>query len=119
QEGPAPIEVGHDGRWFRLPGSEVVWLERRGPLRRMVLALAQHRLAKPGLARHWEELVEVAWPGQHPTPESARNRVYVAIANLRNLGLREALLTHDEGYLIDPALPLTLVEQAPEAKKPA
>jgi hypothetical protein len=118
-EGPAPIEVGHDGRWFRVPGSEVVWLERRGSLRRMVLALAQDRLQRPGQARHWEELVEVAWPGQHPTPESARNRVYVAIANLRNLGLREALVTHDEGYLIDPALPLSLVESAPDEKKSA
>ncbi|MEM6991151.1 MAG: hypothetical protein AAF721_11655 [Myxococcota bacterium] len=34
------------------------------------------------------------------------NRVYVALTTLRKLGLRDYLLSQDDGYLLDPAMPI-------------
>ena len=41
--------------------------------------------------------------GRAAPPEAASKRLRVAIATLRSLGMREALLTRDDGYLLDPA----------------
>jgi hypothetical protein len=51
-------------------------------------------------------LAEAGWPGERILVEAAATRVRVAIATLRKLGLREVLLTRDEGYLIDPEVDL-------------
>ena len=41
-------------------------------------------------------------------------RVHQAIATLRKLGLRSALLRKQDGYLLDPSVPVTRV-QKPDA----
>jgi hypothetical protein len=40
--------------------------------------------------------------------EAAVNRVRVAIAELRKLGLRDALLSAERGYLVSPVLSVTI-----------
>ena len=41
--------------------------------------------------------------------ESAlRNRIRVAIATLRRRGMKRVILWRKDGYLIDPAVPLTM-----------
>jgi cell division protein FtsI (penicillin-binding protein 3) len=40
------------------------------------------------------------------SPESARNRLKVAVSTLRKSGLEPILQTHAGGYLLDPAIPV-------------
>lgn len=51
-----------------------------------------------------DQLVEAGWPGERPTPKSARNRLHVALSNLRKRGLREVLLRHPTGYALSRVL---------------
>jgi DNA-binding SARP family transcriptional activator len=39
-------------------------------------------------------------------PDAARQRLRTAIWTLRKLGLEPLLLTRDDGYLLDPAVPI-------------
>lgn len=42
-------------------------------------------------------------------PDAASKRIRVAISTLRGLGLSRAILTREDGYAIDPELPVTVV----------
>ena len=54
-----------------------------------------------------EAVFRCGWPGDRANPSSAANRVRVALARLRKLGLGDALLSRD-GYLLDPAIPIMI-----------
>jgi tetratricopeptide (TPR) repeat protein len=101
--GPALV-VGAQG--FTLDSQPAVSLARRAPLRRLLTALAEARLRHPGVVVTVAELVRAGWGDERILPQSATQRVRVAIAELRALGLRPALLSRDGGYLLDPHLPL-------------
>jgi hypothetical protein len=79
---------------------------RRVAPKRLLLALAQARLAHAGSVLAPQELVGAGWPNERMRPEAARQRLRTAIWTLRKLGLEPVLLTRDEGYLLDPAVPL-------------
>jgi hypothetical protein len=81
-------------------------LSRRRPLWLLVEALAEARLASPGKALDRDALLEHAWPGERIHPEAALNRLYVAIATLRRLGIRDVLVSRDAGYMLDPGVAL-------------
>lgn len=100
---PAGLVVGADGRFFRL-GDEEVNLGRRGPLRKVLLALAKKRVASPGVGLSNEEVLEAGWPGEKMQHEAGLARVYTTIQRLRGLGLQSLLVTHDDGYLLDEAV---------------
>ncbi len=110
--GQRSLVIGEDGATFQLPeGDDVIDLARRAPLRRLVLALARHRVESPGEALGLDDLLEAGWPGEHIAHEAAVNRLHVALATLRKLGLRTVLLTGERGYLLDPTVPITLLDQ--------
>lgn len=77
-------------------------LGRRGSLRRVLLALLVEHRERPGKSTSGEALAAHGWPDERIRAESASARLRVTIATLRKLGLRELLLTRDDGYLIDP-----------------
>jgi hypothetical protein len=56
-------------------------------------------------------LFAVGWPNESITPASAANRVYVALAKLRKRGLKPLLLRQNDGYLLDPAVPVAHVRK--------
>lgn len=91
---PAATRVVVDGRALNF--------ERRGPLRRVLLALAQHQ-GRPLTA---SALREAGWPGERMGPDSASARVYMAIRRLRELGLESVLLTTEQGYQLSAQLEL-------------
>ncbi len=102
EEAPV-LRVAADQRRFAL-GAHEVDLSRRGPARRTFQALlAQHR-AEPDAPLSSDMLFAAAWPGQTVGPQSARNRVYAAVRELRRLGLGPWLLTAEGGYLLSSAL---------------
>jgi DNA-binding SARP family transcriptional activator len=80
-----------------------------GPLRRVLAALLEARLESPGAAISVQALAGAAWPDEQILEAAAKNRVRVAIANLRSLGLRTAIHTRQDGYLIAEELPLLLL----------
>jgi tetratricopeptide (TPR) repeat protein len=97
------LVVGEGGRWFRQPGAPVVDLERRKPLARILDRLAEARVTAPDALVSRDALERAGWPGERIVPAAAAHRVRVAISTLRKLGLAGALLTRDDGYLLDPS----------------
>jgi len=95
---PSVLRVERQGRWFEIDGARVD-LGRRGALRRILVALATRR--DRGLKQ--SELVEAGWPGERVLVDAAATRVRVAIATLRQLGLRALLVTRDDGYVLEGA----------------
>ena len=94
--------VGPEARWVRAPGGSTLDLARRGSLRRVLDALVTRRIESPGVAWSPDALLAAAWPGDRVGHEPGMMRVYSAVRRLRTLGLGAALLTRDDGYLIDP-----------------
>ncbi|MBS2017501.1 MAG: helix-turn-helix domain-containing protein [Deltaproteobacteria bacterium] len=94
------LVVSRQGAFFQLGGAPAVMLTQRSPLGRIVALLAEARLASPGKLVTDEQLVARAWPGERMVPRARRNRLHVAIATLRKLGLRPVLERRDEGYLL-------------------
>jgi hypothetical protein len=58
------------------------------------------------------ELLEAGWPGERVLPDAGANRVYVALATLRKMGLKEVLKSNDSGYFLDPAVPVLVQRTA-------
>lgn len=95
----AVLCVSRDGRRVELDGRALDF-SRRGPLRRVLLALAETSTTSLSAA----QVQEAGWPGEKMFPESAAARVYMAIRRLRELGLESVLLTRDDGYVLSPQL---------------
>lgn len=99
----APVlRLGPDALWFAVDDYAPVDLARRGPMRRMLAALVDARQSRPGRTLDRDALFGAGWPDERVQIEAAATRVRVAVATLRKLGLRELLVTRDDGYLIDP-----------------
>ncbi len=64
------------------------------------------RLTTPGRALSADELVAAGWPDERLRPDSARNRLQVALSTLRKLGLRPLLERSKGGYRLAPGVPL-------------
>lgn len=103
------LRVSRDGRRVQV-GSERFDFSRRGPLRRVLVALVEARLRSAGQALSAGDVQEAGWPGEKMFAESAAARVYMAIRRLRELGLGPALRTVDAGYLLDANVDVAWLE---------
>ena len=92
-------------QWFEWE-DEVVDLSRRGAPRRILARLVEAHAEAPGRGLDTDQIVEAGWPDEPLHPEAAKSRVYTAIRTLRDFGLRDLLLTTDEGYVLDPEVPI-------------
>lgn len=101
-EASSTLRIATDAAWFELAGGTRIDLGRRGALRRILGALAEQRIAAVGQGLATSTLAERGWPGERVLVEAAATRVRVAVATLRRLGLRNTILTRDDGYLVDP-----------------
>lgn len=106
--------IDPEGRWFRL-GDEEVLLGRRRVLHRILRRLATRRSEAPGAPVSHDELFAAGWPEERALRSSAENRIRVAMATLRALGLRTVLKTGERSYWIDPAIELA-VDAGPTAR---
>ncbi len=93
--------VERTGAWFRAPRGAPVDVARRTPLRTLLGALLTARLERPGRPVATTELMRLAWSDTKDLPV-LQNRLRVAIATLRKLGLASSLFTQAGGYLLDP-----------------
>ena len=96
------LVVERAGMWFQIDGGPTVKLDGRKILRSILVALMSLRLEKPGKGITTTGIQAIGWPGDKMLAEAARNRVYVAVLALRDVGLREFILNEDGRYLLDP-----------------
>ena len=106
--GREPLVVGTDARWLRLPSRQRIELPRQRAMRLILLALVRERLARPGHALSWEQLLAQGWPGERMLHDAGYVRVRVALSKLRALGLRGLLSSRDDGYLLRDDAPVVL-----------
>ena len=52
------------------------------------------------------ELIAATWPDDDLDVTAAVNRLHVAVAMLRKLGLHDILVRRIDGYCLDPNVPL-------------
>lgn len=104
------LRLGPEALWFAVDDAASVDLARRGPMRRLVAALIDARQTQPGRTLDRDALFRAGWPNERVLEEAAATRVRVAIATLRKLGLRDLLLTRDDGYPIDPGVEIRRAE---------
>jgi hypothetical protein len=108
---PGELKVGPDATWIETPQGARHLLGSRASLRRVLSALTDARLQRPGEALSVDALLQAGWPGERLAPDAGANRVYVLLSELRRMGLRGSLQRHDDGYRLDPALPVRLVDE--------
>ena len=100
------VSVPAHGRWLVTPSGRHVDLGRRPTSRRLVAALVEGRIARPGQALPASELIAAGWVDEPADHEAAMNRLRVAICRLRQLGLESAILTTSAGWMLDPNTPV-------------
>jgi tetratricopeptide (TPR) repeat protein len=105
------LVIHKEALWFALPDGARVDLRRRRAVRNVLLRLVGERVRAPGAALAPRALIDAGWPGEKIMPSAARNRLHVTITTLRNLGLREVLIGGDDGYRLDPDVPVRVVSQ--------
>jgi tetratricopeptide (TPR) repeat protein len=101
----APVEVAvlvaRDGSSLVCRG-RYVDLSRRAPLMRALERIVRAHRADPSTVVSLDELVRATWPGERIQAAAARNRIHVALATLRTLGLGGALVRVNGGYRLAP-----------------
>lgn len=102
--------VAADCKWFRVGEGESVSIAHRANLQRILAALVDARRRAPGKPLSVEALYQAGWPGERIAGSASVNRVHVALATLRKLGLARALVRGHGGYMLEPALDLTVVD---------
>ncbi|MCB9758820.1 MAG: tetratricopeptide repeat protein [Alphaproteobacteria bacterium] len=100
------VEPGAVGIW--LPAGAYVDLRRSRLKRRLLLALVEAHLARPGTTLDLDALWQAGWGDEVALGAARRNRVYVAVSSLRTAGLEALLQTTPEGYRLAPELAVVL-----------
>ena len=113
---PSSLAVGRErlrmegeGRWFEVGEQERVDLSRKRTLRPLLRALVDASRLHPGEAMSVDAVFSSVWGGELCLPDARKNRVYVAVAALRKMGLSEVILTRGDGYLLLPELEIDVV----------
>lgn len=110
EESRVRLAVDGAGRWFRLDDEAAQDTGRRTAVRRLLLALSRAHAEAPGVPIARDELIAAVWAGEKMAPVSAKNRLHVALSQLRKLGMRDHILTEEHGYLLDPSIDLSIVD---------
>jgi hypothetical protein len=98
--------VGPDAQWFRAPHGDWQEMTRRKAARAILARLVYCHQHQPGHGVPADHLIEAGWPGERMVESAGVNRIHVALNQLRKMGLKECITRNDEGYLLDPAVPL-------------
>lgn len=110
QRSEAFVVDGH-GRWYSTPDGTKHELGRRKTLARLLAALVECRRSSPGDALGVDGLLARAWPQEKLLRRAGANRVYVAVTTLRKMGLRDLIARTESGYLLDPDVPLRIIDE--------
>lgn len=100
---PTTLDVDDRGAWFAVGGGERVPCAKRPTMKRMLLALVNAHVTRPGEAVDRAGLLDAGWPGERMLERAAQRRLEVMISRMRELGLRDVLETTERGYRIVPS----------------
>lgn len=100
------VTIAGDGSTLVLPSGTKHTLGRAH--RQILRLLLQAHRANPERRLDVWELLEAGWPGEDPIPEAGTNRVYVALARLRQQGLRDVIEHNEGGYRLRPGGPFRI-----------
>ncbi|HEY1959962.1 MAG TPA: hypothetical protein VGH28_30345 [Polyangiaceae bacterium] len=103
------LTVSVDATTVWLPTSARVSLEKRKPVRLLLLRLIEEHEKAPGHPLTVGDLLAAGWPGERVLRDAGASRVYVALGTLRKLGLRDVILSGEGGYLLDPQVKIVVV----------
>jgi hypothetical protein len=99
------LVVDARGRWFAVDGAPPVELANRPVLRVIFEKLLSERVHAPGSPLPMRALIAVGWANDRSLTASIQNRLCVAIASLRKLGLGDVLISQRrKGYFLDPSV---------------
>lgn len=104
------IVVDARARWIEVGGDRRS-IARKATLQRLLRRLVDARMTAPGEPVSAEELVACGWPDERMEHDAAKNRLRVAIARLRELGLDRAIVGLRGGYLVDPDVALEVASR--------
>jgi hypothetical protein len=107
------LVLGPDATWFRPPGGSWHDLRERQAARKILLRLAELHRAGSTEGLSMEALGEAGWPGERVSPSARTNRINVALAYLRKLGLKRYLERSASGYFLPRTLLLYRVASPP------
>jgi predicted ATPase len=96
------LGVGAEAQWFQVGDAPAQSLASRPTHARLLAHLCELHATAPERSASLDELFAAGWSGQSATPESAANRVHVALAQLRKLGLGAPLEHTATGHRLDP-----------------
>lgn len=99
----AALVVGAGGAWAQVPGKDRIEVARYAASARILAQLAHTAEAHAGEACDADTLIAAGWPGERILVDAARNRLGVALARLRKLGLRDQLQKTRSGWRLDPS----------------
>lgn len=105
-DGAEGLVVGPEMDWFEFRGGGQVDLGGRRIIRRLLRGLVEKRLSEPGVGLRSQELFELGWGGDTILEESANARIYTSIWTLRSMGLASLIIHGDQGYFLDPTIPV-------------
>lgn len=100
------LEIGSEAGWFSLNGGPRVAIARRKALPQILKCLVESH----GSTVDALELAEAGWSDEDLHPDAATNRVYVAVHQLRKLGLEPVLITQGRGYSLQKNLEIKSVD---------
>ncbi len=115
--GGARVEIFSSARAFRVDG-RIVSLSAHPTLRKVLARLAEGSAAEVPRAIRATALADAVWPGT-ASAKAKMNRLYVALAELRTLGLRGSLQKSADGYRIEGATLLGARITVPREDEPA
>jgi hypothetical protein len=93
--------IGPGCAWFSIDGGAPVDLSSRPLLRKILSILVERRRTTGNGVVETGALLSHLWPAER-VRSGLPNRLYNAVAQLRSLGLRDVLLRHGEGYVLNP-----------------
>lgn len=99
---PRVAVIAFDGSWFRVSPHPVRSLERRKQLRRILAALVVPYDSDPSLGLGVGAVFTAGWTDERCVAAALRNRVHVAIATLRALGLARVIVLDRGLYRLAP-----------------
>lgn len=98
--GAFTLVLGFELRW--IIGVDGVQYPLGDALSRIVTALVDQHGDAPDASLSLQDLLEAGWPGERPVAEAGANRVYVALTQLRRMGLRDVIERSEHGYRLAP-----------------
>jgi hypothetical protein len=96
----ATVEIGFEPSWVLGPDGTRHRLAEA--YSRIVNAFLELHRRAPEAVLTIDDLVAVGWPGERPIAPSGANRVHVALAHLRRMGLRGVIERSSGGYRFVP-----------------